>query len=552
MEKQVQLKFYSFFTQYSLMEDYGFSPGLLTRLSRKLLKDVPDENTIEYYLSQNGVSIDQALELLNLENAIDNQLLEELDLSIKALGAKVVAFGLDNKIKSYFDVLNQDLDPFERLYQQLSSLNNCNSDRLEELSSTLEKTKSLIQFLRKNKHIIGTSFHLTVTTRSIIEYIERLQELINLKANINSKAYWEEIFKKHITFSKKKNSIRRFITRHIDLVALEIVEHNANKGEKYIADSKREYWSFFRKALLGGGIISIFALIKIWIDSFGFNQLQTALLYSINYATCFILVKQVGGIIATKQPAVTATTLAKGFDVKDDLQIDSVQKITILVRKVASSQFIAMVGNFSMAILFAGLIRVLLNILGFDDFIKPDKPAYLISSAVPAYTLLFYATIAGIFLALSGLISGFIDNKILATKMAYRLNKSKWFLGNGNFIKKKGGEIIGNISLGFFLGCAFLLSLISPISIDIRHIAFSSANIGYAIMSQDFSYNIIILAVLGVLLIGFINFLVSFSITLFLALKSRGANLKLLPKIIISVFKDWIKNPIGYYLYKGN
>ena len=267
----MQLKFYSFFTQYSLMEDYGFSSGLLTRLSRKLLKDIPDENTIEYYLSQKGVSIVQALELLNLENSIDSHILEELDLSIKALGAKVVAFGLDNKIKSYFDVLNQDTSPLEILFQELSTLHDCKKDRLIELSSTLEKSKSLILFLRKNKNVIGTSFHLTVTTRRIIEYIDRLQELINLKANINSKQYWEEIFKKHIVYTKKKNSIRRFITRHIDLVALEIVEHNANKGEKYIAENRRENWSFFRKALLGGGIISIFTMFKFVIDYLGIN-----------------------------------------------------------------------------------------------------------------------------------------------------------------------------------------------------------------------------------------------------------------------------------------
>ncbi len=531
------------------MEDYGFGSGIFTRIFRKFLKDVPDENTIEYVFTQKNFSIDKALELIHLDTTIDSSILEELDLSIKSLGAKIVAFGLDNKIKAYFDFLELDTAPFEILYDKLNNLNNCNKERLEDLALTLEKTKCLINFLRKNKNTIGTSFHLTITTRRILEYIVRIEELINLKTNIKSKQHWQAIFEEYIVYSKQKNSIVRFIAHHIDLIAIEIVEHNANKGGKYIAESKSEFWSFFRRSLLGGGLIAIFALFKIAIGNLGLSHFQNAMFYSVNYAACFIIVKQVGGIIATKQPAVTASTLAKGFDVKDDLKIDSIQKITVLVKKVARSQFISMLGNFLMALLFACGITLLLNVIGLDNILHEDKPAYLIKHTVPSSSLVFFAVIAGLFLALSGLISGFIDNKIVASKMAYRIRNSKWFFGNGDFIKKNGGQLMGNICLGFFLGSAFLLSYILPFEIDIRHIAFSSANVGYAIMNQDFSSNIILLAILGVLLIGFINFIVSFSITLFLALKSRGANFRILPQLTVSIIKDWFKNPLDYFIY---
>lgn len=551
-EKEVQLKFYSFFTKYSLMEDYGFNSGLLTRLFRKFLKDVPDDNTIEYFLTQKDFSIEQALEQLNLETTINSRILEELNLSIKALGAKVVAFGLDNRIKGYFDVLNLNTTPFEGLLENLNILKNCNEEGFKELFSTLENTKTLIHFLRKNNNIIGTSLHLTVTTRRILEYIHRIEELVILKANIYSKDHWEEIFKNYIIYSKQKNSVRKFITRHTDLVALEIVEHNANKGGRYIAESKREYWSFFWRSLLGGGVISVFALFKIGIDNLELNQFQSALFYSVNYAVCFILVKQLGGIIATKQPAVTASSLAKGIDVNDDLQIDSIQKITVLVRKVSRSQFISMVGNFLMAMFFAGVISLLLNFIGFGEILQTDKASYLINNTTPSYSLVFFAMIAGFFLALAGLISGFIDNQIVVSKIPYRIANRKWFFASANFVKKKGGELIGNICLGFFLGCAFLLSFVLPFSIDIRHIAFSSANLGYSITHQDFGYNVLFLAILGVLIIGLTNFIVSFSITLFLALKSRGANFRMLPKIIKNVLKDWIRNPLAYYVFREN
>lgn len=551
-DNQVQLSFYSFFTKYSLMEDYGFSSGLLTRLFRKILPDVPNDNTIEYFLTHAGFSIEKALKFVNLEATINGGVIEELDLSIKALGAKVVAFGLDNKIKDCFDALDLNITPFETLFKKLNGIEKYNEEWSNELSSTIEDAKNLIYFLRKNKSIVGTSLHLTVTTRRILEYINRIEELVVLKSNISSKEHWEAIFKNYIIYSKRKNSVKSFIGRHTDLVAIEIVDLNANKGGKYIAESKREYWSFLWRSLLGGGIISIFALLKIWADNLDIGQFQSALFYSVNYAVCFILVKQLGGIIATKQPAVTASTLAKGFGLKGDLKKDSIQNITVLVRKVSRSQFISMVGNFLMAMLFACAITLLLNFIGFDEVLQADNPTYLINSTVPSYSLMFFAIVAGFFLSLSGLISGFIDNKIVASKIVYRIGNSKWLFWSANFVKNKGGELIGNIALGFFLGCTFLLSFVLPFSIDIRHIAFSSANVGYSIMHQDFSYTVMFMAILGVLLIGLINFIVSFSITLFVALKSRGANSKILPILIKSVFKDWIRNPMKYYFFRNN
>lgn len=120
--------------------------------------------------------------------------------------------------------------------------------------------------------------------------------------------------------------------------------------------------------------------------------------------------------------------------------------------------------------------------------------------------------------------------------------------GLASFVEKKAGALSGNISLGFFLGSIFLWSHILPFPIDIRHIAFSSAYVGYAIVNYDFTLNIILFALLGAILIGFINFIVSFSITLYLALKSRGANFRLMPKLLTSIAKDFLRHPLHYFI----
>ncbi len=553
--KEMQYNFYSFFTKYSLLEDYGFTSGLFKRIFRKVLPDVPRDNAIEYLLAESDYTVDQVLDLLDFGSIHTGKISDELNLSIKALGAKIVAFGLDNDIVTNFSFLDIDFEPFEALLEHINNLQKIEPKELSTLSGTLEKVKALIVLIRKNKNEIGTNLHLTVTTRRISEYIARMEELLLLKSNINSRKHWKEIFDNYLIYYRSKNSISRFVIRHIDLVALEVVEHTSSKGEQYISQSKQEYWKFFRRSLLGGAIISVFALIKILLDQFALSQLGNAFFYSINYASCFILVKQFGGIIATKQPAVTASTIAKGIDSNDRLEIDSINSIIELIRKVSRSQFISIIGNFLMAILFACFIALIFDLLSFDQVLESIEPKYLIAKTTPSISLVFFATIAGIFLALAGLISGYIDNKVVASNIAYRIINSKRFLRStalADYVQKKAGALIGNICLGFLLGSAFLLSYILPFAIDIRHIAFSSANVGYSMMTYDFDYQIVAFAISGALLIGLVNFLVSFSITLSLALKSRGASLGILPKLMWSILKDFIKRPLSYFIFRND
>ena len=71
-------------------------------------------------------------------------------------------------------------------------------------------------------------------------------------------------------------------------------------------------------------------------------------------------------------------------------------------------------------------------------------------------------------------------------------------------------------------------------------------------MSQSFDSMTLIKAIIGIMLIGFTNLIVSFSITLLLALKSRGAKFSLIPRLLIYSIKDFIYHPIEYFIVRDN
>ena len=70
------------------------------------------------------------------------------------------------------------------------------------------------------------------------------------------------------------------------------------------------------------------------------------------------------------------------------------------------------------------------------------------------------------------------------------------------------------------------IGIILGLPLDIRHMTFASANFGLAFVSvgDQLSQYEIGITILGIVCIGMMNFLVSFSLAIFVATKSRGVS----------------------------
>ena len=86
----------------------------------------------------------------------------------------------------------------------------------------------------------------------------------------------------------------------------------------------------------------------------------------------------------------------------------------------------------------------------------------------------------------------------------------------GSYIQDRLGGIMGNFLFGCMLGSTGVIGTILGLPLDIRHIAFSSANLGYALVGFQFDLPLkaIAWAALGVAAIGFTNLAVSFLLAL--------------------------------------
>ncbi|HGO7028620.1 TPA: recombinase, partial [Neisseria meningitidis] len=78
---------------------------------------------------------------------------------------------------------------------------------------------------------------------------------------------------------------------------------------------------------------------------------------------------------------------------------------------------------------------------------------------------------------------------------------------------------------GMLLGMTGYFGHLLGLPLDIRHVAFSSANLGYAAVSGNVGLGTFVLGIFSVLAIGLVNLCVSFSLALFVALRSRGTKI---------------------------
>jgi site-specific recombinase len=129
-------------------------------------------------------------------------------------------------------------------------------------------------------------------------------------------------------------------------------------------------------------------------------------------------------------------------------------------------------------------------------------------------------------------ISGYCDNlavfhrlprRVARMPLLVRLVGSRRAEAVGRYVEHNFGALAGNFLFGCMLGGVSLLGLLTGLPLDIRHVAFASANLGLAATTlwAQIGWQQIALGAVGVAAIALVNLAVSFTLSLMLALRAR-------------------------------
>jgi site-specific recombinase len=502
---------------------------------------VPDSTAIQ-------VSLENAAKIISYRIAAIGM---EEELAVRA--------GKDESLITPFLEQNRDIN------ELLVSLEKANREKAAEdfaqATVMLKQCQSNIKSLDKASAENGTSLRQTYLLNRSSLLIERLLVILALVHEIEEEHKVNgfcTLITDIIQFELKPKKLRDFVSSNIQMIAYRITEHKRMTGEHYITSGSREFFDMFVSACGGGFIVSFMVIIKLMVHHFDLPPLWEGLAYSLNYAIGFVIVQLLHFTIATKQPAMTAAYIAASLDGTEPGE-DHYKKFASTIAAVSRSQMVSFAGNL-LVVFPATLIWILLiTILGGDHLLEAPVAQKMLKDVSPVLSLsALYAAFAGFYLFLAGLISGFGDNKVIVSRIGLRLMHHPWLARHippgrlmrlSLYIENNLGGLMGNIAVGFMLGMTGFFGHITGLPLDIRHVTFSMGNFALGLFGTHFHVTkmILISSLSGLAVIGIVNFIVSFWLAIFVAMRSRGLYLRNYPDLVKSVLRYFRHHPGEFF-----
>ncbi len=575
-------------TESGIVSSRGFVQELRGKVLHKLLPELqtPDNflyviNRIFYKKSDHtwveGIDNElwiQFFEVLGIQiNMTEPALIKQLQSALQILSYRITTLGLEKEITQRYDNFGDAIFPFfeqNRLTNQYLELNytaaTVNTQRLilANITEALHNCNQSIQWIRDQRIAYGTSLAQTFIITRLQQQIDRLfiiLDVLDMDNSFNTQRF-VAYFKTVVHNENRKNSIKEFFSENTGYLAYQIAEHGGRTGEKFISTTRKEFYRMLQSAMGGGIIISFIGIIKNLLAKVAMAPFWHGFLYSVNYSLGFILIQDTGSTLATKQPAYTANNVASSFDIQKVGEEPDLRNLAITIGKVSRTQIASFAGNLIIVFPLTYILAWLFFMATGVKIAEGEAAHQLIADQQPLHSLAWlYACFTGFFLFASGIIAGYVENYVVYGKIAERLRNTTAFKKRFSekrryrivhYVENNLGALIGNISLGFFLGMAGFLGKTFGIPFDIRHITISAANVAIGFFGLDnvLSTKEIWYTLIGVMGIGFLNFAVSFGLAFVVAVKSRGIHLKDYPQFLGILWRylkkyphDFIKAP---------
>ena len=352
-------------------------------------------------------------------------------------------------------------------------------------------------------------------------------------------------------------SIRHLIGGNLQMLQRKIVDRSGKTGEHYVAHSRREY-RFIWLAAAGGGLLTVLtAAIKLKVSSSGLPLFVEGLLAGLNYAVSFMLLHHFHLILATKQPAMTAATLATLLRSRDRTErLDRMVEFTV---RICRSQFAAALANVSVVFIGAFLFNFLWRLALGHNYLgaKEAQHVFEILSPVNSGTV-FYAALTGVILWMAAMIGGWMDNWAVYHRLPQAIADNRLGERFGRRLMVRAAGIVSrnmsgwatNISLGFMLGLAPVIGKFLGLPIDVRHVTLSSGMLAFAGagLRDWFSTGWFFWALAGVATMFVLNLSVSFFLSLYTA--SRAYNLARRELVVLGarLLRRFVRHPLDFVL----
>jgi site-specific recombinase len=343
------------------------------------------------------------------------------------------------------------------------------------------------------------------------------------------------------------------------LLARRIIERAGRTGEHYITRTRAE-WHEMVSSASGGGAVTAFSVMAKFVLSWAkLPLLIEGFSISFNYAAAFVVMHLAGFTLATKQPSMTAATLAHAIkEIENETQPD-LTALVDQVERTVRSQLAAAVGNVGMVIPVAIAIDLVVRVLTGHPFVDAHYADKIIAAHNPLTSPTWlYASMTGVYLWVASVAGGAVENWFVVRKLpdsiaSNRLLRTLIGRHRAQAVAQGVSQQIAGISvataLGVQLGVLPMLAAMIGVTLEVRHVTFVTGQLVYAGMQRG-PFGVLqpdyLLSLLSIGLVGALNFSVSFALALWVAFRARDVRPGQQILLLFAVLKRFRERPMDF------
>jgi site-specific recombinase len=575
------------FTDTGLPSRHAIFSEAIDRLSRKILPEPPVEGDLARLLFRlfpnaravrwfESLPFQLSHRLLSALAVPSGAALEPLRISMRdatvLLAVRVSANGLTDDVRQRMGRSSKALrdSPFlslpkiVRLWVTGESAKGPGGSPDVECRECIAACRKAIREVVATLDQTGVSIDLVYRLELINRQLDRLYALVTVLAPTAVEGASGRLLQTLMRGGVRDRSLVDLFRTNSRLLAQRVIERAGHGGEHYVTRTRDEQHAMITSAGGGGALTAFSVFLKFVMGWAHLPPLIDGISNALNYGGGFVTMQLFGLTLATKQPSMTAATLAGA--IKDTTSgHESAANVDLgpLVEQVARSvrsQLAAAIGNVGMVIptvvLINGTVRLLTGhwLLDAEYAEKIVHKHHLFASPT-----LFYAMLTGVFLWASSIAGGTLENWFVVNKLHEAIASSRGLRGLvgseraarfSKFILNNISGFGGSISLGMFLGLTPVLGVLIGIPIEVRHITFATGQLTFSgltlgaerVIQPDFLW-----AVASLSVIALCNFGVSFALALFVALRAREVGALAQFNLFRAVLRRFGKAPLDFF-----
>jgi site-specific recombinase len=569
------------FGRLGLPTDRGFFSETMERFSRRFLPEPRDERDLVQFV---GRAFEKRADLATLA-ATPPELVaalaallrdaapgvnpwapvhEHLSNGALLLATRVSALGLSDVIRARSPETRLVDSPFFLLSRHVDAVVSDalrgapSAERVFACQGLIDACRSVLREVVKNLEQFGVSVDVVYRLELVGRSLDRLTLLVRELGpltELERAAATKDLLAELVDARLRDRDLGDIIRGNLHLLARKIIERAGHTGEHYITTTPGEYVKMLLSAGGGGVLTAGTCALKFLTTQAHFAPFVEGMVSAANYATSFLVMQLLGFTLATKQPSMTAAALAGTLRESADRDLSA---LVVMIARITRSQLAAAIGNVGLVIPAAFFFDRFWLGRYETHFLDAKTAEYVLHSLHPMQSgTIFFAALTGVILWISSLVAGWVENWAVYRRLpeaiaGHRLGRwvgRRTMAFVARMFSKNIAGLGGNTSLGFFLGMTPIMGKFFGLPLDVRHVTLSTGSLtlaACALGGAAFDSPDLFPAMLGIAIIGSLNFGVSFVLALAVALRARGVE-KDRFRLVVSVAVTFLRSPLQFF-----